>query len=206
MKYLIILVILLNDSIVNSSELTVSDNVKFEKNPKSMKTIPSSFENISLGNKSESSCSPKIESWGFRGILLNSPEKVLISSEFVIPLCGSHQLSELFINKFKRYDHEIVIVVTDTKSYKSYSGKLSKPGFKTEEYTKAIGSDEELERNTAGGWFNIDVYDYVRSLPEKEGKYLIYATIGDFKSNVVEVEVEVEKGEAPGPRAPRPNF
>jgi len=184
----------------------MSNKIKSEKNHKPMKTIPSNFESVPLGNKSESTCSPKIESWDFRGIILNSPKKIRISDEFILPLCGTHQLSELFINKFKKYDHEIVIVVTDTSTYKSYSGKLSKPGFKSEDYAKAIGSDEELERNTVGGWFNIDVFDYVKSLPEKEGKYIIYATIGDLKSNVVEVEIGIEKGNTPAPRQPRPNF
>ena len=169
-----------------------------------MKTIPPLFETISLGKLSESPCSPEIDGWDYRGIKLNGPSKVIISKEFVMPLCGCWQFSYKFINKFKRMDNEIVIVVTGTVTFKSYSGNLAKPGYEYKDYVKSVGTDEELEMNTVSGWFNIDVYDYVRKLPEKAGKYKIYAIIADVKSNVVDVEIVVAEGEEPGPRAPRP--
>ncbi len=169
-----------------------------------MKTIPPLFENIPMGQMSESPCIPEINDWDYRGIELNAPSKVIISDEFALPLCGAWQFSYKFINKFRRIHNEIVIVVTDTVTYKSYSGNLEKPGYERQDYKKAVGTDEELEMNTASSRFNIDVFDYVRSLPEKTGKYSIYAIIGDVKSNVVEVELEIEKGAAPGPRKPRP--
>ncbi|MFK5856888.1 MAG: hypothetical protein QM503_12225 [Bacteroidota bacterium] len=170
-----------------------------------MKTIPKEFESILLGELSESDCSPKIDSWGFRGIKLNAPKKVIVNSEFILPLCGSTQFSEKFINEFKRIDDEIVIVVVNTLTNQSYSGNLSEPSYESEENIKSIGTDEELELNTVNGWFNIDVYDYVRSLTQLEGTYLIYALIGDLKSNVVSVEIEISEGAVPGPREPRPN-
>ena len=56
-------------------------------------------------------------------------------------------------------------------------------------------SNEQLENQFDK--LDIDVYDYVRDLPQKPGNYLIYALAGDVKSNVVEVEIEIEKGVKP---------
>lgn len=169
-----------------------------------MRTIPPLFETIQLDRMAESACTPPLGGWDYRGIKLNAPTKVIISEEFVLPLCGAWKFSEKFVNKFKDIDNEIVIVVTDMKTFKSYSSNLRKPGWQYPEIGKSIGTNEELETNTTGGWFNIDVYDYIQNLPQKPAKYLIYALVGDVKSNVVEVEIEIEKGAKPGPRSPRP--
>lgn len=171
---------------------------------KTMKTIPEKFESIKLGDIEKNSCIPEIDEWDFRGIEISSPSRVAVNEEFVFPLCGIWQFSYAFINKFKQVDKEIVIVIIDMETFESYSGNLQRPGSKSEDYRKSVGTDEELEMNTASGWFTIDVYDYVRSLPEKAGRYSIYTIVGDVKSNVVEVVIEVEKGTEPGPRKPRP--
>ena len=168
-----------------------------------MKTIPPLFEST-LGQVGESACSPPLGGWDYRGIKLNAPTKVIISEEFVLPLCGAWKFSHKFLNKFMNTYSAVVIVVTDMKTFKSYSGNLQEPWMQYEDAGKAVGTDEELETNTTASRFNIDVYDYIQGLPQKPGKYLIYALVGDVKSNVVEVEVEIEKGAKPGPRSPRP--
>ena len=169
-----------------------------------MKTIPSLFETIQLDRTGKSACSPELGGWDYRGIKLNAPTKVIISEEFVLPLCGGWQFSNKFINRFRNIFTEIVFVVTDMKTFKSYSGNLRKPGFEYEDSQKAVGTDAKLEESGHTSWFNIDVYDYIQDLPQKPGKYLIYALVGDVKSNVVEVEIEIEKGAKPGPRSLRP--
>lgn len=169
-----------------------------------MKTIPPLFETIQLDRTGKSACSPELGGWDYRGIKLNAPTKVIISDEFVLPLCGGWQFSDKFLNKYKNIHTEVVLVVTDIRTFKPYSGNLRKPGFEYKENRKAVGTDQELEENTVTHWFDIDVYDYVQNLPQKPGKYLIYALVGDVKSNVVEVELEIEKGATPGPRSPRP--
>jgi hypothetical protein len=169
-----------------------------------MRTIPPLFETIQLDRTGESPCSPELGGWDYRGIKLNAPTKVIISEEFVLPLCGAWKFSKKFLNKFKNTFSAVAIVVTDMKTFKSYSSNLQRPGLQYPEIGKAVGTDEELEINTSSVSFNIDIYDYVRDLPQKPGKYLIYALVGDVKSNVVEVEIEIEKGAKPGPRSPRP--
>ncbi|MDH5571727.1 MAG: hypothetical protein OEY89_08180 [Gammaproteobacteria bacterium] len=172
-----------------------------------MKTTPPLFETIKLGLNDETACTPKLGGWDYRGIKLNAPMKVIINDEFVLPLCGAWKFSEKFLNTFNDFiNTQIVIVVTDLNTHQSFSGNLRKPGLKSPEYSKRDGSDEELEENTVASWFNIDVYNYVRSLPQKPGKYQIYALVGEVKSNVVDIEIDVEKGSTPGSRKPRPLF
>lgn len=167
-----------------------------------MKTIPPLFETIQLDRTGKSPCSPELGGWDYRGIKLNAPTKVIISEEFVLPLCGGWKFSEKFLSKFKNVFSMVVIVVTDITTLRSYSGNLEKPG--THDREKNSLSNEQLETITSSVSFDIDVYDYVRDLPQKPGKYLIYALAGDVKSNVVEVEIEIEKGAKPNPKSPRP--
>lgn len=167
-----------------------------------MKTIPPLFETVQLGTPGETACTPKLGGWDYRGIKLNAPTKVTVSEEYILPLCGGWQFSDRFLNRFKDYYSMVVIVVTDMKTFKSYSGNLSEPG--QMERRKMVGTDEELENNTSSVSFNIDLYDYIPSLPQKAGKFQIYALVGEVKSNVVEVEIEVAKGATPGPKPPQP--
>lgn len=166
-----------------------------------MKTVPPVFETI-VGHIGETPCTPELGGWDYRGIKLNAPTKVIVIEEFLLPLCGVWQFSDKFLNRFRDYYSMVVIVATDMKTFKSYSGSLSKPG--QIERRKMVGTDEELENNTSSVSFNIDLYNYIPSLPQKPGKYQIYALVGEVKSNVVEVEIEVAEGATPGPKPPQP--
>lgn len=122
-----------------------------------MKTIPPHFETIQLGASGETACSPNLGGWDYCGIELNAPSKVIVTEEYIFPLCGGWTFSYKFINKFKNIYTEIVLVVTDLNSFKSYSGGLRKPGLEYEPNRKAIGTDQELEENTVSHWFNVDL-------------------------------------------------
>ena len=169
-----------------------------------MKTIPSLFESVQLGPTEESACSPQLGGWDYRGIKLNAPTRVIVTEEYILPLCGGWQFSEKFLNRFRNIFSMVVIVVTDKITFKSYSASLRKPGLEYKDKSKSIGTDEELENNTSSVNFNIDLYNYIPDLPQKPGKYQIYALVGEVKSNVVEVEIEVTKGASPGPKPPQP--
>ena len=169
-----------------------------------MKTIPPLFETVQLGPFEETACSPELGGWDYRGIKLNAPTKVIVNEEYILPLCGSWVFSKKFLNNFNNIDSAIVIVVTDMRTFKSYSSSLQRPGLQYPKTGKAVGTDEELETNTTTSWFNIDLYDYIANLPQKPGKFQIYALVGEVKSNVVEVEIEVAKGATPGPKPPQP--
>lgn len=170
-----------------------------------MKTVPPVFENIPLGRMEPSECTPDVLSdWDYRGIKLNAPEKVIVSEVFVLPLCGAWQFSYKFLNRFDNVFSMVQFVVTDKEDFKSYSGSLMKPGLNYQKRITSIGTDEQLQNRTSSVSFNIDVYDYVVNLPQKPGTYLIYALVGDIKSNVVEIKIEVMKGSNPTPREPSP--
>ena len=160
-----------------------------DKKKMNIETIPSSFELIQLDRWEKSECTPKMDIFKERGIVLNSPEKVLISEEFILPLCGIWTFSEKFINEHPTIDTDTTLVVTDKSNFKSYSANLARPDFEYEPRSKSTGTEEELNFNAEQSYFNINVYDYVVKLPKKRGVFSIYATIGDVKSNVVEIEI-----------------
>jgi hypothetical protein len=77
------------------------------------------------------------------------------------------------------------------KTHQSYSSNLID---KSQDATypddsRLEGTEEELEELTEASRFAMDLYHYIPNLTKKPAKYLIYALLGDQKSNVVEVEV-----------------
>jgi hypothetical protein len=105
-------------------------------------------------------------------------------------VCGGYRLSGKFLNQFRNVDKEITIVVVNTASHRSYSTNLIDKSLDATypDPEKIPRTEEELER-VAGGFFDLDLYHYLPDLPKRPAKYLIYALLGDQKSNVVEVEV-----------------
>lgn len=131
-----------------------------------------------------------------RGIFLNAPTKVITNGKYVLPVCGSYNFSQKFLNTIRDIDQELVIVAVNTKTHQSYSTNLVnkaldelRPELTGGLSEKWQGTDEQLERLTAGRSFALSLYHYIPELPRKPAKYLIYALLGEQKSNVVEVEV-----------------
>lgn len=168
-----------------------NDDMFLDNKQIKIKTIPSSFESIPWNQYSKSSCTPEID-WlnGERGFLIAAPTKVITQGQYHLPLCGTYVFSKKFLNKFKHINSELTVVVVDAKTHRSYSSNLTDKSMEViAERSKAVGTDEELEKLSGGSWFNIDVYYFIESLPKRPAKYIIYALLGDQKSNVVEVEV-----------------
>lgn len=170
-------------------------NVNIEGHVKpTMKTIPPDFEKVDLGSFKESLCTPQ-KIWPPdgrpRGIWIAAPTKVITNGDYQFPLCGSWLLSTKYLNKFRNLELAMTTVVVDAATHKSYSDNFADKQFDMIYYdrTPTSGTDEELEDWTEGGWFNIDVFRYVPSLPKRPGKFIVYVLLGEQKSNVVNVEV-----------------
>lgn len=126
-----------------------------------------------------------------RGLFIAAPAKVVTNGKYVLPLCGGYHLSKKFLNQFRNVYKELTIVVVDAKSHRSFSTNLIDKSLDAEYPDQSIssGTERELEELTVGGYIAINLYHYIPELPKKPAKYLIYALLGDQKSNVVEVEV-----------------
>jgi len=158
------------------------------KKEATMKTDPASFESIEINTFGESSCSPEMQEKQ-RGILITAPEKVEFSTEAVLPVCGTYQVSGKFLNEFYSMPNEITLIAIDMETHQSYSGNLLEKGFTPAEGSKFEGSDEELNEIGLASWFNIDLYRYLGDLPSRKTTFSIYATIGEVQSNVVQVKM-----------------
>jgi len=159
--------------------------------------IPNDFENIELNTFDECICSPILEN-EFRGIKINAPTEITMMEDYSFPVCGSYHFTEEFFKKFRSLENEIVIVVVDLKTHKSYSSNLLKKDFEPailddkeniEDEEVNIENEEEFEDVSISSWFNIDLFRYIEDLPRYATTFIVYATIGDFKSNVVTVKV-----------------
>ena len=123
--------------------------------------------------------------------MINNPK--LINNNFVIPICGSWQFDAKFISQFKDISNEIIVVVNDLNGKKSYSSNLLLDEFSSPESDDlSEGNSNAIKPSIVSGWFNIDLYRYLSDLPKKNTKLVVYATIGNFKSNVTEIEVSVK--------------
>ena len=85
----------------------------------------------------------------------------------------------------------IVFVAVDARTHETYSGRMQaargtpeeKPG--PEEFGL---TDEDLKDRVYVRYFNPNLAE-VLELPGAEGEYLVHATLGPYKSNVVRIRV-----------------
>lgn len=150
--------------------------------------IPAIFKNIALNNYEDGPCSPAIEQ-DFAGIEIRSPEVIFIDADMFFPVCGSYRFLASFINRFDCLSFEMALVAVNASSHKSYIGNLRFLDY--EPSTRKYNENEEgFEEKTAAGWFNSDLYFYIEDLPRIPAIYHVFAIIGEFKSNVVTVQVK----------------
>jgi hypothetical protein len=178
------------------SQMKDSIKVRFE---------PKEFQDIILGLEyCETECRPKhpypIKNLGWEGILINVPDKIIISSEIdslllTIPLCSF----EVYTGEKSNKVNFLKIYIENTKEKKEYASIID---FRAERekhrdpYTVRNPADrpeteEELEKSKhsiASKMVNINVLKYVE-MPIKAGKYKIYAECAGFKSNIKEFEI-----------------
>jgi len=148
----------------------------------------SNFTDVSLGSFDEDeNCSPVLQE-DFRGLEISVPAKIPIQEEMVFPLCGTYQVDETVLMRYRSFENEIVIVVTDLSNNEPYSGNLLEDTFEPD-FVEDFEPDEEAIDVVVMGWFNVDLYRQVIRLPTHPGRYQVFATIGEMKSNVAVVEL-----------------
>ncbi len=151
---------------------------------------PNEFENVELDTFEESPCSPILDE-EFSGIEINAPIQIVMADDYSFPVCGSYQFSEEFFYKFKSIENEMVIVVVDLNTQRSYSSNLLEKDFKPAIFDDEddLEDEEEFEDVKITSWFNVNLFSYIEELPRNATTFTVYATIGDIKSNVVTVKV-----------------
>ena len=176
---------------------------------------PCNFMDVYNGS-AEFDCSPKLKDRyfsEFSGLLINAPKAVVwpknVSLSDFPPgpwgtTSGPLRLMLAGLARFKYSElglrgdtgEHVLVIAVDQKTGQSYSGKMPQPDVET-----APNFDmghEQIEPNQAEqnalltSYFNLDlVHDL--NLPIAKARYTVYATLGEFKSNIVEIETSIEE-------------
>jgi hypothetical protein len=159
------------------------------------------FAEVEPDSFSEELCTPEIVE-GFEGLALAAPETVFYDAGQENPLTGAFAdiivcgvvslpydtqgLEDVFL-------YSIILTAIDQATRKKYTGQLSQTG--TSE-TDDPTLDSRVPMEIAEGE-EIVITDYFNpnltlllDLPEQDAEYLVYATVGPYKSNQVRIRVK----------------
>lgn len=179
--------------------------------------IPENCDFMSISNldADENQCTPKLLDpffSEFSGILINGPKEIVWPSNASLndyppgPFGDTHGPLRLMIAgiaslKYSTlglngdFGDSVLLVAVDQFTAKAYTGKMPTPDFmpepKPEFPVENVGISEDMPDSLVSSWFNLDlVHDL--GLPIAEATYSVYATLGDYKSNVLTIKAIVK--------------
>lgn len=160
---------------------------------------PCNFSEIESGSETSNPCSPVVDA-AFRGIKIDGPKEVffgpgtedLLFGGFTkMIVAGVCKLEYQTLGLRGEWNQAIVLVATDTRTRKVFSGRMMPFGSPAEPLDPLEGGDlkpEDYAGLVVGSYFNPNLARDL-NLPEKEAEYDVFATLGPYKSNVVHVKV-----------------
>ena len=195
--------------------LHVSAGEEMSENKK-LYDIPESCDFLAVGNNDsiEYDCSPKLTDRffsEFKGIIINTPKEIIWpdntsvdeyqkypngnnNSPLKFMLSGlAHIPDSTLKNKAAEIAYQVVVIAVNQKTAKSYSGKMNQMG-DIGEIPDMIPdiNNEPSPGITRKHYFNIDLVENL-SIPIEEARYTVYATIGEYKSNIMTVTTKIKK-------------
>lgn len=163
------------------------------------------FESVDFGSTQSYACSPpEPEDPAWQGILIRAPKRIAFKpGETVgqrkafarIPICGFFMFAAS--PGPAPTDQPMKLVVSDQRTKKTYAGMIVEedPGHPEPAPEPPSVDPKDLEGLLSGGYFNVNLADYVR-LPAEPGRYDVRVECGPHRSNTVSVEVAREEGPA----------
>lgn len=160
------------------------------------------FEEVRLDSFDSWPCSPQPDS-AFRGIEIAAPREVYfvpgsrdpIGGTFaLVPVCGTCIFEHGTLGLNSDFEQAITLVAVDAETHESFSGRPTsrKDWLKPPPPTRKGSPRTSKKGRVVQGYFNPNLVR-ILGLPEKEAEYIVYATLGTYKSNVVRVRL-VESG------------
>jgi hypothetical protein len=148
-----------------------------------------------------SSCSPEITDDDFRGIVLNGPKRVLFGESTKDPLFGS--FTRMIVCGVCVFDHDylglkgnfstkITFFAVNAKTHRVHVGRL----YAGIEVLPERDPDDPRQNVVTGEWFNPNLA-LISDIPQEDGDYLVYATLGDYKSNTVTIQLRRQPEQTP---------
>lgn len=139
------------------------------------------------------SCSPEITSDDFRGILLNAPKVVQFGPDTKDPrfggfarmyVCGVCRFDLNYLGLGGTFVSAIRLFAVNAKTHQVYPGGIPM-GIRPR---PPPDPNDPAEDVVIAEWFNPNL-TRVMDIPEEEGDYLVYATLGEYKSNTVRIQL-----------------
>lgn len=157
---------------------------------------PAEFEDMVPGSYDEAACSPpfdftSVDDVGFK---INGPTKVFaafegdgLAPDTVIPLCLGLKVPTAVVARHDDLFSRVAVVVADKRTGKAYTSNLA-PVELTDPLPPADLPPDELEDSISTEYHTVDLAEYV-TLPGAPAVYVVYATLEDYRSNTIEIEL-----------------
>lgn len=166
------------------------------------------FLSVGVNSATRSDCSPILKGGitsKFEGIVINGPKNIVwqedadttdlmvsplgdtIGSPLKFVISGVARLPFNTLNLDGMFGYDVVIVAVNQETAQVYSGKMIRFGVSPK------GSVEPKSDKTVAvkSYFNVDLVNNL-GIPISDGTYTVYATLADYKSNVLTIKTQVE--------------
>jgi hypothetical protein len=159
------------------------------------------FESVFPGSLQPYSCSPELpDDPEFRGVILAAPRVSPLARDpdtgaFArVIVCGAYQLDADYLGLRERFLGRLLVVAVDVRTHRPFAGVVRVPGgdIDPDPFAGRGLLPSDFAGRSVGGYFNLNLASRLR-LPEGEADYHVYATVGEFVSNVVRIEVRRER-------------
>ena len=152
-----------------------------------MAMTPARFERVRWDSFEKNECSP-LPSESARGLFLAAPTRVTSGEEAIFPVAGAYQVSARFLNRFRSMMNEITLVAVNAATHEPFSANLLREDYEAQP-SGFNPSNPRLDKIVVSGYFNLDLFRWMKALPRTPARYHVFAMVGDVVSNVVTIEL-----------------
>ena len=176
-------------------------------------SLPENCDFMKVGNNSgtDNECTPILEDGMGRdgvGILINGPREQVwpkdfddsdvfrhpdgspVDSPLRLMVAGRFKLPYNTASLRGSFSYRVMLVAVNQDTGENYSGRMQPFGM-VQEHPDIPSIEEGRENSYVGGPFNIDMVHNL-GIPIADATYTVCATLGEFKSNVLNIRTRVE--------------
>ncbi|MDH3213178.1 MAG: hypothetical protein OEM05_11895 [Myxococcales bacterium] len=161
----------------------------------------SAFDEVAAGSFSANACTPVIDEFDvdYRGLKIHAPTRVQFPAGSETPrivVCGTGVFDWNYMDLDGDFLEAIVIVAVNDQTHESRSGRMQiiENRAMGPPVREKLGlSKEDFKNRSIQKHFNPDI-GALLELPATPGSYTVYATLGQYKSNVVQIRLETRSG------------
>lgn len=156
------------------------------------------FTALEVGLMDWNACSPAFDDPETQGLVIHAPAEVIYDPDqpdeatgaFAdVRLCGTCNVDYSYLGLRGEVTEEILLVVVDASTHETWSGKME-PILNPEERPDDLGGEAgPTEGLLVESYFNPNLAETL-DLPARPAEYIVYATLGDYKSNTVRIQVK----------------